>query len=130
MQVSRLFFVIALLAFLLVGPVGMGLGMAMSNDGMGMIDCPLMGHDAAVCSMNPLEHIGMWQTMFAAIPVQSLVLSLVLLLAAFALVRFKELLYLLALSLQPVHIFYDFEVISHDPLRRFMARGLVHPKIF
>lgn len=130
-----------MIAFLLVGVAGVaysgmmmpvlhGLGEGGDHGDMGMTPCPLMGQLSAVCNMNPLAHVGMWQNMFAAIPVQSAVLLLLLLLGLFFSPRLKEYVWLLYPSPQPVYISYDSEVTAHDSLRRFIARGLMHPKIF
>lgn len=120
-----------IVGFLLINAVGVSYsGTMMGHGEIGMADCPLMGYSAAVCNMNPLEHVSMWQTMFAAIPVQSAVFALLLLLAFFFFTRFRELLWLFHSSPQPIRIFYDPEIGTHDPLRLFMARGLMHPKIF
>lgn len=128
---KRIAISILLISFFLVGALGMAFpGMMMGHGDVGMVGCPLMGHDAAVCNMNPLDHLSMWQTMFAAIPAQTVITALLLLLAAFFLLRFREFLWLPVQSPQLVFISYDPEVATHDPLRRFIARGLMHPKIF
>ena len=120
---------ILIITFLLISAVGVAYSVMMMEHG-NMIGCPLMGHDAAMCPMNLFEHLSMWQSMFAAIPVQSIVLMLLSLLALFFSVRLRELLWLLHPSPQPVRIFCDHEAGTHDPLRLFTARGLMHPKIF
>ncbi|MEY4747723.1 MAG: hypothetical protein RLZZ416_772 [Candidatus Parcubacteria bacterium] len=131
MSLGKIFTSIAIIAFLLVGMVGMAFpGMMMGHNMDDMVGCPLMGHDAAVCNMNPLEHLSRWQNMFAAVPVQGVATLLLLLLATFLLLRFNRYLRLLHPSPQPVRISYDPETNFHDPLRRFIARGLMHPKIF
>src|SRR3989344_1370356 len=109
---------ITIVAFLLVGATGV------AYSGL------MMGHDSAVCPMSPLAHINSWQNMFAAIPVQSAVMVLLLLLALFFVSRLKQYLWLLHPSPQPVYLSYDPDVVSHDPVRRFIFRGLTHPKIF
>jgi hypothetical protein len=131
MRLGKLFVSIVITAFLLVGVTGVAYsGMMMGHGDMEMPGCPLMGHSAALCNMNPLEHLSMWQNMFAAIPVQSAAMLLLLLLALFFLSHFNRYLWLLYPSPQPVYISYDPEVATYDPLRRFIARGLMHPKIF
>lgn len=131
MHLGKLLTSIIIATFLLVGAIGVAYSGTMMGHGMGdMVGCPLMGHDAAVCGMNPLEHLSIWQSMFAAIPVQSAVMLLMLLLALFFMSRLNRYRWLLHPSLQPVYISYDPEIATHDPLRRFIASGLMHPKIF
>jgi len=131
MRLEKLLTSTIIVVFLLVGAAGVSYSNAiMGHEAMGMMGCPMMGHDAAVCPMNPLAHIAAWQTMFAAIPVQSAVMVLLLLLALFFVSRLKQYLWLLHPSPQPVYLSYDPDVVSHDPVRRFIFRGLMHPKIF
>lgn len=122
---------IIIVAFMLVGAAGVAYAGPMMGHGMdAMAGCPLMGHSAAVCSMNPLAHLSAWQSLFAAILVQSTVLSLLLLLALFLTLRLSQYLWLLYPSPQPACFTYDPECATYDPLRRFIARGLMHPKVF
>ena len=118
-----------IVGFLLISAVGVAYSGMMMGHG-DMVGCPLMGNNAAVCNMNPLEHFSAWQNLFAAIPVQSTVISLLLLLAVFFLFRLHQFLWLLHPSPQRVYVHIKPEVSTYDPLRRFMARGLMHPKIF
>ncbi|HEY4527305.1 MAG TPA: hypothetical protein VJK53_05695 [Candidatus Paceibacterota bacterium] len=131
MSFSKAHIGVLIVAILLVSAFGVGFsGLLMGHDDMGMVGCPLMmGHDSAVCPMSPLAHISSWQNLFAAIPVQSVVTVLLLLLALFFVSRLKLYVWLLHPSPQPVYNFYDPEA-AHDPLQRFIARGLMHPKIF
>ena len=132
MQIRKILITLSLIVFLLVGAAGVAYSGVMMGHGMGdMIGCPLMGHSAALlCDMNPLEHLTQWQSMFAAIPAQSMMLLLLFLLALFFRSRLKQHLWLLHPSPQPVYVSYDPEAVTHDPLRRFIACGLMHPKVF
>jgi len=131
MSFSKAHIGVLIVAILLVSAFGVGFsGLLMGHDDMNMIGCPLMGHDVALCPMNPLAHITAWQNLFAAIPVQSFVMVLLLLLALFFVSRLKQYLWLLHPSPQPVYVSCNPEAVSHDPLRRFISRGLMHPKIF
>ena len=132
MHLRKILISLSIITFLLVGATGVAYsGLMMSHDDTGVTGCPLMmGHDAAVCPMNPLAHINSWQSLFAAVPVQNAVTLLLLFLTSFFFLRFNQYLWLLFPSPQPVYISYDPEVATYDPLRRFIARGLMHPKIF
>lgn len=131
MQLPKPFIAFAILALVIVGAFGMAFpGMTMGHGDMGMIGCPLATHGLVVCSMNPLEHLNMWQSMFAAIPVQTLGVALTLLLAAVVLLRFKDFLWRLEPSPQPIHASRYLQAKAYNPLQRFVARGLMHPKVF
>jgi len=131
MHLGKLLTTILIATVLLVGVTGVAYsGMMMGHGDMEMPGCPLMGHSAALCNMNLLEHLSMWQNMFAALPMPSIALLLWVLLALFFVFRFKQYLWLLHSSPQPVYISCDPEATTRDPLRRFIARGLMHPKFF
>lgn len=119
-----------ILGFLLISAVGVAYSGVMMGHGMDMAGCPLMGNNAVVCNMNPLDHLSAWQNLFAAIPTQNAATVLSLLLAVFFLFQLRRFLWLLHPSPQPVYVRIKPEVSTYDPLRRFMARGLMHPKIF
>ena len=131
MYLGKLLTSITIAAFLLVGVGSIThAGMMESDCQADSVCCSLMGHDAAVCSMNPLEHLSAWQSLFAAIPAQSTVMLLLLLVALLLVFRLNQCPWLLYASSQPVYIRRDPGVIIHDSLRRFITRGLMHPKIF
>ena len=131
MEVRKTLITLSLMIFLLVGATGMAYSGTMMDHGMEtMLGCPLMSHSAAICNMSPLEHLTQWQNMFAAIPAQSVALLLLMLLALFFFLRLDQYRWLLHPSPHPVYVSYDPEAVTHDSLRRFIARGLLHPKIF
>lgn len=118
-------------AFLLAGSFGVGYaGILMGHGDTAMAGCPMMNQRAAVCSMDPLEHLDMWQAMFAAIPASGSILSLLLLCAVFVWLQLSKHLQIASFSPQPVRISFYSNVVSRDPLKRFTYRGLLHPKIF
>ena len=91
MSFSKVPIGILIVAVLLVNAFGVGFSnLLMGHDDMGMIGCSLMGHSAAVCTMNPLEHLAQLQNLFAAIPTQGVMLLLLLLLALFFVSRLKQ----------------------------------------
>ena len=77
---------VSVIIFLLVGAGGVANSYLMIGGGAmeEMAGCPFAGHDAAVCTTNPLNHVGAWQNQFAATLTQNTLLTL-LLLFAFAL---------------------------------------------
>ena len=131
MEIRKTLITLSLMIFLLVGATGMAYSGTMMDHGMEtMLGCPLMSHSAAICNMNPLEHLTQWQHLFAAIPAQSVALLLLMLLALFFSLRLDQYRWLLHPSPQLVYVSYDPEAITHDPLRRFIFSGLMHPKVF
>ena len=131
MHLGKLLTSIIITTFLLVGATGaLYSGMMMGHSMEDIGGCALMGHNTAMCNMNPLEHLSAWQNLVAAIPVQSAVMLLLLLFALLFVLGFSQYLWLLHPSPQPVLISYDLEVRGHDSLQRFIARGLMHPKVF
>jgi hypothetical protein len=119
------------LAILLVSAVGVSYSaMAMGMNHSGMVACPFMGHREAVCSMNIFEHLSAWQSMFSATPVESLSLLVLLLLALFFFSHYYKRLWILNPLPQFAYVRIDPNVSPHDSLRQFIARGLMHPKIF
>ena len=75
-------------AFLLVSFLSLShFGMGMDGD-MPMSHCPFM-NEMAICDMNPLQHIGVWQSLFANIlsPENVIFILLLLIVAALPLSR-------------------------------------------
>jgi len=62
---SRLFVTWGVLALLLAGTFGLShFGMMMPTDGiMATANCPFM-NGAGICTMSPLEHVALWQSIF------------------------------------------------------------------
>jgi hypothetical protein len=106
-------------AFVLVALFGMSLPL------MGMDGCPYAG--GCMAALEQLEH---WQSAFAATLAPTLVTVLLLFLASFFFSRFRQPLWLLYPSPQRVRISQKQEIIPHNPLLRFIAQGLLHPKPF
>lgn len=131
MKISKLIVALTAVVFLFVGAAGVWYAGAMMGHGdMGMVGCPLMGYESAICDMDPLDHVSTWQSMFTALPAPIITLVLLLLAAALFFVRFRYVLGPPLLSFAPVRISYDSRAPIFDPLKRFIARGLLHPKIF
>ena|SRR5579859_1412601 len=130
MQLRKALISISIIALALVGSIGIGYFGMMMGGMDNMVGCPLMGHDSAVCNMNPLDHLSMWQSMFAAIPVQNILTLLLSLLSLFLFFRFRYYSWLLHPTPPRVYISFDSADATYDPLQRFIARGLMQPKVF
>ncbi|RJQ34095.1 hypothetical protein C4568_03055 [Candidatus Parcubacteria bacterium] len=127
---SRVFVTVAIVAFLMVGVFGIFHGMDMSSSEQ-MSNCPFIMGIAAICNMSPFEHIAAWQNMFASIPQQTTVLTLLLLALSFAFSRLLLFAFPRDGDQEPQRLLYaDREPKAIDPLRLALARGIIHPKIF
>ncbi len=124
---SLLLFSVALLfIFSMPGMSGM---MSMDEQG-NMPSCPYM-NGAAVCKMNPLEHVAAWQSMFTALPVGTGLMT-VLLFALLALVFIR-----IAWSVHTVdsailynHRFRYRPHIARHALQEAFSKGILNPKTF
>ncbi len=97
--------------------------MAMNMDGRGF--CPVMGM-SVICHMNPLGHIGKWQAMFTAIPLEIIFTAFVFMFFSWVYVKFEH-------SLKPLSLiryeFFSFNFFS-SPLQEAFSDGILNPKIF
>lgn len=102
----------------------------MSHGGMDrMLGCPLMGNAAALCPVNVFEHLSAWQNLFASVVAQNIIVLLLFLFGLFFLFRNIHVAHI-AESPPRSYALGKFAVPYDDHLSRFMARGLLHPKIF
>jgi len=122
---------LGIIAFLVISFWGL-YSMPMDEHGE-MANCPFMGV-AAVCRMNPLEHLAAWQNMFTVPPQKIFFVFLTLLLLAFlaALLlrnfwrtREKE-----SLSTEAVYYERTNAAPIRNPLQEAFSDGILHPKIF
>lgn len=108
------------------------LGIAYSNMNMSkagdMPGCPFMG-EAGICRMTPFEHVAAWQNMFTSTPQPFAALTLLMLIALFALGRHFR--YLVPKRKPEHRTAYSppREIGVFDPLKLAFARGIIHPKI-
>lgn len=129
-RVARYCIPLAVVALFFAASIGISHGsMSMDEDGH-MHDCPYMGM-AAICQMDPLEHIAAWQSRFAALTVRDSLTVLALALIAFAIVgiwqrqRFRE--------RQPLqHLRHRRETLLafSNYLAEALSSGILHPKVF
>ena len=97
--------------------------------------CPFSGHSMSICSMNPLEHIEEWQSMFTALPSKDillLILSIFLtILALLGLKYFKEISLSNLLRLETgADSFYLRTVPIPNSLQEAFSQGILNPKLF
>lgn len=127
---------VAAIALLILGFVVAGnpsfvhAGMDTMTPDESMPGCPLMGM-SAVCQMNPLEHLGMWQNLFTFLPHTETLLPLLISLAAGAL-GFSWLFRFLQTA--PVDNLRRHLPRSYAPppplLQELFSNGILHSKAF
>ena len=125
-----LFIVIGFFAF--VSFFGLWLGMNTMPDGK-MSNCPFMNNTDSLCSMNVMEHIRAWQSIFTAIPLKekmSLAFSLLSVLMLFLVPKFFDQLF------KYLNLFYREryrhlqKIFIPRPLEEAFSNGILNPKIF
>ena len=128
---QRLLF-LGMIAFFAGGFLGLThFAMATGPDGQ-MSNCPFMGV-AALCQMNPLQHIAEWQKFFTALPPNNW--ATILIIASFILLAVRGLKYIgrtdpplmVSLRLQLSSISF---LSCKDPLQEAFSSGILNPKAF
>ncbi|MBY0473326.1 hypothetical protein K2Q00_03565 [Patescibacteria group bacterium] len=131
---AKILLLFGLATFLFLGVFGMPHSMIMGPDGnMTMSNCPFMSGQAAVCNMNPLEHIAAWQSMFTSTFQQNGSTLILLLLAALALalvwtrLRWPT----SQRALRPLFRIARRETYLPPPLlQELFSNGILNPKVF
>lgn len=119
-----------LVAFLLLGTVGLSsAGMPTASDGH-MPNCPLTQGHAAVCKMNPLEHFATWQSMLTTV-LPGTITVLLLLIAMIVVITRRRLRLLFCNEIpQPFpHAVYDVPT-RPTVLQELFSSGVLNPKVF
>ena len=100
-----------------------------------MQNCPFMGV-AALCQMNPLEHLVAWQSMFSAIATNAanvflllLLLTLILLMRIVGRLPFKEHLDRLAVR-ERQYTRHSLAFAHANPLQEALSQGILNPKVY
>jgi len=130
-QIGMKFFVLSAAALFLAGSLGFShFGMEMEV-GREMLNCPFMLGQAAICTMNPLEHIAVWQNMFTALARESILVFLVFAsLFPFFVRRLLDTSHnFSAPALYMVRRRVEIPIVL-SPLEKAFSRGILHPKIF
>jgi hypothetical protein len=114
--------------FLIVMTLGVLFGMGMAEDGQ-MVGCPMMGDADVVCSMDVTAHLQMWGHITVSI-IQKLAPLLLL----------STLIFFVCLntSITVAGLLHWFKIrrtnipiwLLHDPLKKALSSGILHPKIF
>ena len=104
-------------------------GMDMSGDTSG---CPFMAHEATLCSMSVLDHVGAWKSAFlAVVPGFTLLLSVlvgaIVLLSVAPNLLVKQKYRTPPLPKKLTERTYTF---SYRPLQELFSSGILHPKLF
>lgn len=132
MSPKKILLVSLLIALMFVGGFGVfHFGMDMDMDG-GMSGCPSVGM-AAMCEMNPLEHISAWQGAFTTLPyTNTLTLLIISLLALFfSLVWIGRIPIRLPLApVRPVRYTRRGEKPVIHLFQELFSSGILNPKLF
>jgi len=124
-------FILSVAALFLAGSLGFSyFGMEMEVGGE-MPNCPFMLGQAAICTMNPLEHIAAWQNVFTALAQKNILAFLVLASLIFFFVgRLRGASHILfAHELYMVRRRVEIPIVL-SPLEEAFLRGTLHSKIF
>ena len=133
-NIIKTLFCFGFISFLFMSSFGLShFSMHMGIDGkMSMDDCPFM-IGTSLCTMNPFEHISLWQSMFIALPHQNSVVLYVLLLSVFIFYH----IYFRYLFSPPQNILsvtlsrlYQATFISTSYLHEAFSSGILNPKLF
>lgn len=93
--------------------------------------CPITGHSMAICQTNPTEHVREWQSAFAMVPIQGVILML---LAFFIAYKLRFLFKYLLLNHERIYTQKYWTRVSNfklfDPLRVAFSSGILNPKLF
>ena len=94
--------------------------------------CPFMAHEATLCSMSVLDHVGAWKSAFLAVVPGFALLLLVLVgtivwLAVAPNLLVKQKYWTLPLRKKISARIYTF---SYRPLQELFSSGILHPKLF
>jgi hypothetical protein len=105
------------------------------TDSMGgqMGNCPFGGHSMVICEMNPMEHIQEWQSMFTALPLETALTLLLVLLAlsvarTFSLNKYSSTSPPRAPLVYSRRTTYSFQIFN--PLQEAYSSGILNPKLF
>lgn len=107
----------------------LSMGMEMSG---GMTGCPFASHEEVVCSMNLVDHIGAWKSVFLAVSPTVLLLSSIVgtafLIVSVAPNLLQRIRYLCLLT----HAFKTEirHACSARSLQELFSNGILHPKLF
>lgn len=129
-RIMQVFLLLAAMTFVFLGIFGVVVAdMGMNADGTMGMGCPFMQEQAVICTMDLLQHIAAWKNALASIPQQTMLLSALLLYAAFAL----SFLYQLSLhdrTTDRIRFRHGDRSVRTSALQELFSNGILHPKVF
>lgn len=129
-QKSLVFLILA--AFLVVGLFGL-FHFAVDMNGGDSYGCPFM-NIAALCALNPLGHIAIWQNTFTSTSSEEFFYTLTLLVLLVILFIFTLRNFLpnggVSRVVSRIWKTFTLELLSGDSLQEAFSNGILHPKIF
>jgi len=104
---------------------------AMTMDGQ-MSGCPLMTYADSLCGMDPVEHLVLWQRLFTATPHRAFhLLAAIFVLGAILFQHTNAYVFTLRNRARyQLHRRLALAFTPLDPLKRALAQGILHPKIY
>ncbi|MBA3733362.1 hypothetical protein H0W91_03230 [Patescibacteria group bacterium] len=134
-KLIKIFLSLGILAFLFVGFLGMShftINMEIGSK-MSMVDCPCCAVGTSICTMTPVQHISMWQSLFTNIPSQNTTLILLLLASTIAFLFF----WTKQLYSPPKNILRNSQYSSYQKyipnahnFQELFSQGILNPKLF
>ena len=118
-----------ILAFFLVLNIGLGFSAHMVMDDHGTGPCPYMGI-ASLCTMNPLQHLSEWQSMFSTPLKESTTLLFLLSLSVVLVWLFNQYLLKPPRTFSQVFFSHKHKEKVFNQLELAFARGLIHSKAY
>lgn len=98
----------------------------------GMSDCPFMSHEAVICPMNLVDHLGAWKSVFSSVtqtaPLLLTWVGLALLVISVAPNLLRKIQHGTPSLLNWLKVrTYTF---SYRPLQELFSNGILHPKLY
>ena len=133
-KLTKTIFTLGVVAFLLMGVFGLShAGMTMDADGhMTMDTCPFMS-GMGICTMSPLEHVAMWQSMFTSTSheLNQILVVLVLMISVLGIAWIR---YVFPPPRELVRQRTYYSYREHVPvitvLQELFSSGILNPKLF
>lgn len=101
---------------------------------LGETGCPFMAHERTLCSMNAIDHIGVWKSAFTAIAPMLIVFALLAAAAVFVLQPDPPNVRSRFCDHREVRLLRDIReriyTFSYRPLQEQFSNGILHAKLF
>lgn len=130
---STLIVTLGLAAFIVVSILGVWHSFGMETNQEGEMSGCIFAGEAAICKMSAVEHISLWQSMFAALPQELALLIMTLIILVAVLVIRQHSLSLFdkkIISEWRLYLTQHIDLPLFNPVRRAFSKGILHPRIY